>query len=410
MPTPQRALPTILFGAFDRHNLGDILFPHIAARLLDRESLLFAGLAERDLSSVGGYRTRSISQLAKDLGKQPINLLHVGGELLTCSAWQAAVMVQPPEQVQLLVQRLEGRDEERDTWVRGVLGNTGLAPYTVPRELLPGLVHLIYTAVGGVELMNCVEPFRAEVLAKLGSADYVSVRDQRTWAHLNQLGIQAHLVPDPAVLVAELFGEQIERSSQEGEVSAMQASFPCGYVAFQFSADFGDDATLAVIAAQLEQVAEESGFGIVLFRAGAAPWHDDLACYRRLAGEKSTRVRVFSSLDVWEICALIAHSRAFCGSSLHGRIVAMAYGLPRVNLSHPQYESRTGKQAAYAATWELPGNPLTVGIAGIATGVQQALSADPDQLLIHSQALASKYLESFTTILALLDHRADDPG
>jgi hypothetical protein len=88
----------------------------------------------------------------------------------------------------------------------------------------------------------------------------------------------------------------------------------------------------------------------------------------------------------------------------------MAYGLPRVNLSHPQYESRTGKQAAYTATWELPGNPLTVGIAGIATGVQQALSADLDQLLIHSQALASKYLESFTTILALLDHQADDPG
>jgi polysaccharide pyruvyl transferase WcaK-like protein len=193
-------------------------------------------------------------------------------------------------------------------------------------------------------------------------------------------------------------------------VSAIQAVFPHGYVAVQFSADFGDDATLAVITVQLEKLAEESGFGIVLFRAGAAPWHDDLECYRRLAGERSTHVRVFSSLDVWEICALIAHSRAFCGSSLHGRIVAMAYGLPRVSLSHPHKESRTGKQAAYAATWELPGNPLTVEIDGIATGVKQALTTDPDQLLIHAQALAAKYLESFTTILALLDRQTDDPG
>ena len=39
------AIPTILFGAFDRHNFGDLLFPHVTARLLGRSVLLFAGLA-----------------------------------------------------------------------------------------------------------------------------------------------------------------------------------------------------------------------------------------------------------------------------------------------------------------------------------------------------------------------------
>lgn len=39
---------TIVFGAFDRHNLGDLLFAHVAAALLPRdETVVFAGLAAR---------------------------------------------------------------------------------------------------------------------------------------------------------------------------------------------------------------------------------------------------------------------------------------------------------------------------------------------------------------------------
>ena len=39
------SIPTILFGAFDRHNFGDLLFPYIAAALLPDTPVLFAGLA-----------------------------------------------------------------------------------------------------------------------------------------------------------------------------------------------------------------------------------------------------------------------------------------------------------------------------------------------------------------------------
>ena len=85
----------------------------------------------------------------------------------------------------------------------------------------------------------------------------------------------------------------------------------------------------------------ETGYGVAFFRAGAAPWHDDLACYRRVAARMRTAaVKIFTSLDIWDICALIAASRAYCGSSLHGRIVAMAYALPRLNLIHPSQVGR----------------------------------------------------------------------
>ena len=55
--------PVILFGAFDRHNFGDMLFPHVAAALLPDREPIFAGLAERDLRAEGGHRARRFRRL-----------------------------------------------------------------------------------------------------------------------------------------------------------------------------------------------------------------------------------------------------------------------------------------------------------------------------------------------------------
>ena len=73
-------LPTILFGAFDRHNFGDMLFPHVAAALLPARPLIFAGLAERDMREWGGHPVHAITQLAETWGNKPIRLIHAGGE------------------------------------------------------------------------------------------------------------------------------------------------------------------------------------------------------------------------------------------------------------------------------------------------------------------------------------------
>jgi hypothetical protein len=94
--------PLILFGAFDRHNLGDLLLGRIAAelaaRLLPGRELRFAGLAVRDLRADGGARVEALAELAAEWkpprrDTPPPGLLQVGGEILDCSAWEAAVML-----------------------------------------------------------------------------------------------------------------------------------------------------------------------------------------------------------------------------------------------------------------------------------------------------------------------------
>lgn len=393
-------IPTILFGAFDRHNFGDLLFPHVATALRENRNLIYAGLAERDLRCYGGHRVSALARLVAELGEHPVDIIHVGGELLGCDAWQAAVMLLPPGQEQDVIARLGSHLQERTEWAHAQLGISAFAPYTLSRSLFPRARQVIYAGVGGVDLDKGEPALREEVLANLKAADQVSVRDWRTQVLLATDGIGARLLPDPAVMVEELFGTVIRKHAQQGEVAQVKAGFPQGYVAVQFSVDFGDGETLGQIAAELDRFVQSSGLGIVFFRAGAAPWHDELHCYRYVAARMRAAPTIFTSLDIWDICALIAGSHAYLGSSLHGRIIAMAFALPCMNLRHPWEEGQTSKQTAFAMTWEEEGTSVAIDVHDIAQGMQQALATDSVQLQRTARKLAVLYRQGFTEICA----------
>lgn len=389
--------PIIVFGAFDRHNFGDLLFPHIAAALLQGEQIIFAGLLERDMRGCGGHLVKALPSLAQCLRDRPVRILHAGGELLTCSAWEAAVMLLSSDNAKKAVFHY-GKDlQARERWAHALLGVPDHAPYTISRLLFPHALAVVYNAVGGVDLSAQPLALREEIVHKLGRADDVSVRDQHTLASLRMEGINARLLPDSAVMVAELFGTRIEQRSCHGEVAQIRAAMPHGYLAVQFSADFGRQSILRTLAAQLERIATMHRCGIVLFRAGAAPWHDEIECYRRLAAQMSeVPVRIFRSLDVWDICALIAHSQAYCGSSLHGRIVALAFQRPRINLFHPdQPIGLPTKHESFVQTWEDDTMPGLVAIDSLEQGLHGALHADPCGLKAKAAELCTHYRHGF---------------
>jgi hypothetical protein len=109
-------------------------------------------------------------------------------------------------------------------------------------------------------------------------------------------------------------------------------------------------------------------------------------------------VHLFKSIDLWDICALIASSRAYCGSSLHGRVVATAFALPRVNVRHPVARGHQSKQAAFAATWDQDNLPAVVDLRDIAAGIRAALAADPEQLQHTARRLSSLYRQAFSAL------------
>jgi hypothetical protein len=384
---PDSAPPLILFGAFDRHNLGDLLFPHLAARQAGRP-LVIAGLAARDLTAWGGHRVRAIGEVAQAWGDAPADLLHVGGEILTCSRFEAAVMLLPPDEAATPIRRFERHAAEGDRWAQEALDVPQQLAYVVPRSLFRRPRHFVFHGVGGVALDHLPAPLRDEALAALHVADRVCVRDATTHTHLAAAGIAADLAPDPAALTARLCSSEIARHAATGEGAALRARFPQGYLAVQFSADLGDDATLDQLATQLSEVQVESGLALVCFCAGLAPWHDDPTVYEGLLARlpPGSPTAIFRSAHIWDLGALLAHATAFCGTSLHGRIVASAFARPAVSLV--RRTSKLSKPAAYFATWDRGAGTSVATPEGLAAALETALSRDRAELAQRADTLA----------------------
>ena len=77
----------ILYGAFDRHNYGDLLFPLIMERVINdqfpEKKVLIAGLINSDLSSYGAKETITIKKALK-MSKNDATLILAGGDVIAC--------------------------------------------------------------------------------------------------------------------------------------------------------------------------------------------------------------------------------------------------------------------------------------------------------------------------------------
>lgn len=395
-------LPLLLFGAFDRHNFGDMLFPHLMTALLPGHAYEYVGLAGRDLTAFGGQRVRPLAEV---VAEHPAHLIHVGGEILACDAYQSAVMLLGPGQAKAAIARYDNDPLAAAAWAARQLGTSRRIPYVAGNDGSAGL--LIFNAVGGVEWTLMTPAQRDEVKAALACADWVSVRDDLTQSALLAEGIPASLCPDPAVMLQVCFGALIRQRQQQGEVKSVREHFAQGYMACQFSVDFGNDTSLDALAQAFSTMAAETGLGLVLFRAGAAPWHDDPDLYEKVRRKlHKASVHVFRSLGLWDICALIAASRGVVSSSLHGRIVALAYGLPRVSLASPQQAHRPDKVAAFAETWEPEAIPRSVELAAIEPAIRQALMLPAGLLRQHAADLCERYRQSLAQWTGRLEDNA----
>lgn len=82
------------------------------------------------------------------------------------------------------------------------------------------------------------------------------------------------------------------------------------------------------------------------------------------------------------------------GSSLHGRIVALAQGLPRASLIPPQQGLHPDKRTAFAETWEPASVPRCVAASQIERAVMQTLAVPAGVLQENAACLRERYRQS----------------
>jgi len=192
---------------------------------------------------------------------------------------------------------------------------------------------------------------------KLNQSDYLAVRDNTTLANLKENGVAAQLFPDSAILMSEFYPIEVLEKKITPEVRAYVKAHRENYVYFQINkkTTVGKE---GLIAAQLDKIYQNGKVEICLCPIGKALNHDDHLALAVVKGKMESPATYFDAENIWDIMYLIANSKAYIGTSLHGAITALSYAVPHVGL-------KVEKLEAYLHTWGAKGNDFAVDFTKI---------------------------------------------
>ena len=327
----------IAYGAYDRHNYGDLLFAIVLKHHLEADGrfrVLVAATRKSDLSRFGALPTISLKEALKATRSQRNTMLVVaGGECLTAQ-WESILGYLAPQIVYYPIKASPYLIGQRQ-FIRLSRTLTSIPsdmPLVLGERDLPGY-QVMYNSVGGNEISRKKPLIHAAIKRNLKDSTYVSVRDRETSAELEKLGVEHRLVPDSAVLISDIFPQQPDPAEP-------------GHIVFHIS-EHHSRRRIEAIAEQLSDLSERTGLKIALLTIGKAPGHSDdapLDKLQSLLGERAYRV---DSGHIQDIIRCIATSRLYCGTSLHGAITALTYAVPQIAL----LPRRVIKLSSFLETW-----------------------------------------------------------
>jgi len=302
---------TIIHGAMGRHNFGDVLMPHILTQLLlnagySQSKLIYTDVLPRDMRPLGGFETKSILDYLKSStvhGTGVYNVIIAGGEVGGCTVDCAHGMFTTHDE--------KYSKKEAATLKKSRDFDTKSLAYILKKSQFQDAGAFIANTIGGGMHNDELEDY-----------DFVSYRNSPP----KYKNVSPVMAPDSVLAIKELFDERIQAYSHSS-FSDMK------YIAVQIrKSTFRDQKIYGIIARELDKLSNNQSLPIIFFRAGAATHHDSLSTYRDLGKRMSSEYYIMEDLDIWKICALISRAQLQVSTSMHTRIIAYAYQVPRVTL------------------------------------------------------------------------------
>lgn len=306
----------IVHGAMARHNFGDILMAHVVSKIIEplHRQISYTDIFENDMRGVGGFYVHAITDFFKTSATWNDTVMDVvvaGGEVTGCSVGSAVSMFP-------LSTFREPFASKAVKTRQSIRFNRRSLAYVLERQDFahPGV--FFANTIGGGARHDILQTY-----------DFVAFRNKVQY-------FQTH--PDSVITIKHFFHDRIQQHHN--------ATIHKNYIAFQIRAQTLSSTPPYLIASQLETLSGQTGMPIVMFRAGAAPRHDSIKTYEAIKKHMSARVDIMINLNVWSICAVIANADLLVSTSLHTRIVAFAYQVPRITLN------AGSKQRSFMATVE----------------------------------------------------------
>lgn len=367
----------LIIGAFDRYNYGDLLFPLIIAKQLETYQedfhFRFFGLVKSDLSEVGGLPTEDLKAFYQACNdpKARHHIIVAGGEALGVT-WHSllAALSKNYQKIHRYRYRLS-RFLDLNGWAKVYLKGKTTLPFVFTKRDFAHVQSVLLNSLGGSGIKEEFFGKYPFAKTKLKEVDYLAVRDQVTVQNMKEAGVTAQLFPDSAVLMSEFYPVEELQGMVSPEVERYVSEYAGNYVFFQINRKntLGKE---KLIAAELDKIQQNLQVEICLCPIGKALDHDDHIALAEVRKYLESPHCYFDANSIWDIMYLIANSKAYIGTSLHGAITSMSFAVPHVGL-------KVEKLHAYLGTWGVDGNNYAVDFDRIYTQFQQATSIGKDQ-------------------------------
>lgn len=385
--------PVVVVGAFERHNLGDLLMERIASWFLQIHQLspLPASLIAADLRSVGGSRSHAFGMLAPHLPPN-IPILHVGGETIPCTLEGALRMNVPASWPSTLASHLVRAHNPTGLTTRR------FAYVTPPVETIHGVgyewPHRFFHAQGASTFPKSEPSTQQAAIDDLHAANWLTARTESSVVALRHLGLnQTRFAWDIAVLQPVLDPGGLDT------LTLPPHHQPDGPLLVQANAEFlhHHAESLAESLSRLGSRFPSVRLGI----AGLAAQHDSTESLVNLAQALSRRgctVVIADSPHVSSIVGEIRRAACVVATSLHYRILALTHGVPRVSLAN-------AKTTDWARQCD-PDFPSDCSADNVDSAVADALRVPPSRLMEQTMTARNEALQSMHEMIAPLSSSA----
>ncbi len=381
----------IFYGAFDRYNYGDNLMPILLKKyfekyhqtLVEDIDFVFSSIKKSDLSIYKCIPTIPMYELLE--APENSTVIVVGGEVLGATAGILFTHVQDNaslRQVVLLVKRLSPRLLNRIAKI--FYKPVWDYPYVVNKSSYKNRVKVVYNTVGGKP-----DKTQFEVIKQ---ADYISSRDDRTYNYLKDCA-SSHLVPDSVLMASGVLEHDFLISNIRSEIRELTSNNYISVQACPYKVGFTDEQ----LAAKIDAFMAVDNTKVILLPIGYASGHDDAIFLKNVKSLCKSEVLLLDQLNVWEIMFIISRSQAFFGTSLHGVITAMSFGVAHFSLN-----SEIEKLTSFLNTWSVYPFNQPVDDADISNAVTKVESEHLESLKVsvsNAQVIIFKSLKDISSIL-----------
>lgn len=381
----------ILYGAFDRYNYGDNLMPILLVKYFEEYhedklsdiEFVFSSISKSNLSQYKCLETVPMNHLLD--APTGSTVIIVGGEVLGATIGILYTHVQEGvfySNILRIIKRISPSLLNRIAKIS--YQSVWDYPYVINKKSFKNDVNVIYNTVGG-------EPNITEQ-DNISSAEYVTARDDRTFSYLKRF-CNPKLVPDSVLMASSVITESFLSSQIRPSVLQLAEQDFISIQACPYKVEF----TAQRLADELDKFIHHSNLNVVLLPIGYASGHDDAIFLRKVKSCSKNRLLLLDDLNVWEIMYMIIKSKAFYGTSLHGVITAMSFGVPHFSLN-----AKIEKLTSFLETWSVTPFDKPIGIEDLSQSFYSFDEKNIKELndsITKAQKIIFESLDEMATIL-----------